>query len=325
MMDRLPATETPDVVVGIREMDDAGVYRVSDGLSLVQTVDFFYPPLNDPAGCGRVVAANCLSDVWAMGARPIAAMNILAYPAGRIPPEAIEAMLAGACEKLREAGVALLGGHTLEQEELVYGLSVTGLASADGLFRNEGARPGDLLILTKPIGTGVYCNALQKDTLTPAQYEAFAGSMERLNMYAADALRGSHPHCVTDVTGFGLLGHALPMARGSGLVFRFEASKVPLLPDALEMLREFSSKGVCKCRDLVDPHLEIGKHVDERYVTAFSESQTSGGLLAAVDPGIAQDALRAVRHAGDQSAEIVGSVVERPPGLSDEVYLEIEP
>ena len=291
-------------------MDDAGVYQISSDLALVQTVDFFYPPLNDPEGCGRVVAANCMSDVWAMGGRALTAMNILAYPAGRVPEEAIERMLRGASEKMVEAGVALVGGHTLEQEELVYGLSVTGVVEPDRALAAAHAEPGDVLLLTKPLGTGVYCNALEKDELPQERYQAFVNSMERLNMYAARALRQFDVGAVTDVTGFGLLGHALPVARSSGVLLRLESGRLPFLPGALEMLETYYSKGVCKSRDLVQPRTRIRESVDPRMLTVIMEAQTSGGLLATVRREQAGELLHALHEAGDTASVIIGEVLE---------------
>ena len=305
-------------------MDDAGVYRITPDIALVQTVDFFYPPLNDPVSCGRVVAANCLSDVWAMGGRPVTAMNILAYPAGLLPADAVEDMLRGACEKLVEADVALMGGHTLEQEELVYGLSVTGLIHPDHARSNTSARPGDRLVLTKPIGTGVYCNALQQNALSPERYSLFVETMERLNGYACDVMKRFDVGALTDVTGFGLLGHAYPVALGSDVILSISSSLVPLLDGVTEMLARFHSKGVCKSRDLVEPRMRLQEGVDPQFVTLFCEAQTSGGLLATVRPEQAEELVEALREAGDPMSSVIGEVRQRTGAEIDAgLYLEV--
>lgn len=301
-------------------MDDAGVYRLTDDIALVQTVDFFYPIVNDPRSFGRIVAANSLSDIWAMGARAITAMNHLAYPAGQIPAEAIEELLIGGSEKLAEAGVSLVGGHTLEQTEMVYGMSVSGLIHPGRASRNAAARAGQALVLTKPLGTGVYCNAYRQEGLTGTQYRRWIEGMERLNMYAAKVLEGFDAGGVTDVTGFGLLGHALPMARYSGTRMVFEAGRVPLLPGLPDLIDSYNPKGVCKCRQFVSDHLQVDDGVDPRLVTIFAESQTSGGLLVSVDADQADDLVDRLRGAGDSDSAVVGRVEER---REDEPLLRI--
>ncbi len=321
-MSKLPRFETPDLLVGMETMDDAGVYRLSPEQALVQTVDFFYPIVNDPGSFGRIVAANSLSDIWAMGARAITAMNHLAYPAGQIPAEAIEALLSGGSEKLTEAGVALMGGHTLEQTEMVYGMSVTGLIHPERATRNASVRPGQLLVLTKPLGTGIYCNAYRQEGLSPDLYRVWVEGMERLNMYAARILEDYDTGGMTDVTGFGLLGHALPMARYSGSRMVFSASSVPLLPGLPGLMDEYNPQGVCKCRQFVADHLEVREGIDSRLVTVFSESQTSGGLLFSVNPAQAEEVLKRLHEEGDTASAIVGHVEKRQ---GHEPLLRVEP
>jgi selenide, water dikinase len=301
-------------------MDDAGVYRLTDEIALVQTVDFFYPIVDDPRSFGRIAAANSMSDIWAMGARAITAMNHLAYPAGRIPQQAIEELLIGAAEKLMEAGVVLLGGHTLEQEDLVFGMSVTGLTNPGSVLTNDRARPGDILVLTKPIGTGVYCDAMLQGGLTPERYTVFVEQMERLNMYASEVMQRCRVTGLTDITGFGLLGHAMHIARNSRVLLSIEAGAVPLLPGLPELLEEFNPKGVCKCKEFVEPHLRIAEDLDSRYYTLFAEAQTSGGFLAAVDPADAGALVTTLRDNGDTYSTIVGCVRERD---DDSVFIEL--
>lgn len=291
-------------------MDDAGVYKISDEVALVQTVDFFFPIVDDARSFGRIAAANSLSDIWAMGAKAITAMNHLAYPAGRIPPEVIEELLTGAAEKLHEAGVVLLGGHTMEQDELLYGMSVTGITNPETALTNDNAKPGDLMILTKPIGTGVFCDAMLNDGLSEEQYNAFVYWMERLNKYASEIIQRFDVSCLTDVTGFGLLGHALPIARNAGVRLVIRSGDVPLLPGLPDLLDTFNPKGVCKCSEYVDDHLRIASDVDGRYYTLFAEAQTSGGLLATVNPDQADRLVEVLREHGDTESCIIGEVRE---------------
>jgi len=293
-------------------MDDAGVFRIAPDVALVQTVDFFYPVVNDPYRFGRIVAANSLSDIWAMGARALTAMNLLAYPAGKIPPESIEWLLRGGSEKLVESGVVLMGGHTMEQEEFVYGMSVTGILHPDRVRTNAAARIGDRLLLTKPLGTGVYSSALEKDGLTEEQYEEFVASMERLNKYASEALDPFDVSAMTDVTGFGLLGHAFPMARNARVCLTFQADRIPLFRDTLHLMATYNTQQVCKCRQYVWPSTQVGAGVDARLPLLFMEAQTSGGLLVAIRPDQVDEALAALHAAGDRSAAAIGEVVAGP-------------
>lgn len=292
----------------MQTMDDAGVYRLTDEIALVQSVDFFFPIVDDPRSFGRIAAANSLSDIWAMGARAITAMNHLAYPAGKIPPEAIEELLTGAAEKLHESGVVLLGGHTMEQEDFCYGMSVTGITNPRTALTNDNAKPGDLIILTKPIGTGVCCDAMMNGGLNSEQFNAFVYWMERLNKYASEIIQRFDVSCLTDVTGFGLLGHSLPVARNAGVRIVINSKDVPLLPGLPGLLDKFNPKGVCKCSDYVDPFLKIGENVDRKYYSLFAEAQTSGGLLATVRQDQADALVKTLREHGDTEAAIIGHV-----------------
>jgi selenide,water dikinase len=304
----------------MQTMDDAGVYLICDDIALVQTVDFFFPIVDEARSFGRIAAANSMSDIWAMGAKAITAMNILAYPAGKIPPEIIEELLIGAAEKLHEAGVVLLGGHTMEQEDFLFGMSVTGITSPTTALTNDNARPGDLIVLTKPIGTGVYCDAMLNDGLTKTQFNTFVYWMERLNKYASEIMQRFHVSCLTDVTGFGLLGHSLPVARNAGVRLVISSKDVPLLPGLPDLLDSFNPKGVCKCTDYVEPYLRIGESVDRRLYTLFAEAQTSGGLLATVKPDQADVLVRTLREHGDTESTVIGEVREMD---DPSVYLEV--
>ncbi len=289
-------------------MDDAGVYRLTDEIALVQTVDFFFPIVDDPRSFGRIAAANSLSDIWAMGAKAITAMNHLSYPAGKIPPEAILELLTGAAEKLHESGVVLLGGHTMEQDDFSFGMSVTGITNPKTALTNDNANPGDLIVLTKPIGTGVYCDAMQNDGLSEDQFNTFVYWMERLNKYASEIIQRFDVSCLTDVTGFGLLGHSLPIARNAGVRLVINSKDVPLLPGLPDLLDSFNPSGVCKCSEYVDPYLKIADNVDKKYYTLFAEAQTSGGLIATVRPDQADALVDTLREHGDTETAVIGYV-----------------
>lgn len=291
-------------------MDDAGVYRITDEIALVQTVDFFFPVVNDPRMNGMIAAANSLSDVWAMGAKAHTAMNVLAYPPGLINAEVIGEMLAGGSQKLVEAKVALVGGHTMEQEDILYGMSVTGTVHPDKIKTNANARLHDLIILTKPLGTGVYANGMIKDGITDQQYREVTESMSRLNMYAADILNRFRVNAMTDVTGFGLLGHALPIARSSNLTIQIDQNSVPLLAHIDKLLIKYTTKGVCKVSEYVESYLQVQAGVEPKKLSLFSEAETSGGLLAFIHPDDAHQALRMLRDNGDETSSIIGSVEE---------------
>lgn len=309
MLQRLPRLTSPDLLVDMETMDDAGVLRLSDDLALVQTLDFFQPVVNDPATFGRIVAANSLSDVWAMGATALSAMNILAYPSKKMPVEAVEQILAGACEKLAEAGVYLVGGHSMECQELFYGLSVTGTIRPGKVLTNAGAKIGDAIILTKPLGTAVYTEALGKDALSVAQYQEFTASMERLNLYASHTLQKYEVSALTDVTGFGLLGHALPIARNAGVTLRFFVNSVPHFDSFFDLMERFLPTQTWKNVEYVEPHLEKEPGLSADEVALVMEPQTSGGLLAVVRADQVGDALEELHVAGDRAACQVGEVV----------------
>ncbi len=289
-------------------MDDAGVYKITDDIALVQSLDFFFPAVNDPRDFGRIVAANSLSDIWAMGATPLTAMNILAYPARQIPVEAIEELLIGGSEKLTEAGVVLVGGHTLEQETFIYGMSVTGTVHPDSLKTNGSARVGDLLILTKPIGSGVMSGAEENDGLNEGQYKYFAETMYRLNKYASESLLRFDVSALTDVTGFGLLGHALPFAKNANVSLHFDIERIPFYKDVFNLMETFYPQGVCKTTEYVEQYTSINEHADTNKVKLLSAAQTSGGLLAAIRADQAEKALQQLHSAGDTASAIIGEV-----------------
>ena len=308
MLHRLPRVASPDLLVDMETMDDAGVVRLSGDLAIVQTLDFFQPIVNDPASFGRIVAANSLSDVWAMGGKALTAMNILAYPSTKIPVSVIEQLLTGACEKLKEANVMLVGGHSMELQELFYGMSVTGTMHPDRVLTNARARVGDQLILTKPLGTAVYSEALYKDGLTEGQYREFSSSMERLNLYASEVFQQYDVSALTDVTGFGLIGHALPFARNAGVTVRIRLNRVPHFSDFFDLMQKYLPTQTWKNTEYTEPFLWKEPEITDDQFALVAEAQTSGGLLAAVRADDVQRVLSALHAAGDGKAAVIGEV-----------------
>lgn len=318
ILKRLPHRHDPNLLVGFETADDAAVYRLSDELALVQTVDFFTPIVDDPALFGQVAAANSLSDVYAMGGRPICALSIVAFPASR-PPELLEQILRGGLEKMTEANCSVVGGHSIRDDELKFGYAVAGLIDPLKIWRNVGARPGDKLILTKPIGTGVISTALKPGKADPAWVAAATESMARLNRDAADALheiddaaKDSKPvHAVTDVTGFGVLGHAREMAVGSGVSLRIDHARIAYIPGAIEAARgKFFSGGMANNREFLEGCVGIVPSVSKEYEALLFDPQTSGGLLAAVAPESA-DAVMAAFARRNVPVRLIGEVTAK--------------
>ena len=283
-----PAAD-PDLLVGLVPSDDAAVYRLDDERALVFTLDFFPPIVDDPATFGAIAATNALNDVFAMGGRPLLALSIAAFPES-LPGDAVGAILGAAADKVREAGGVLAGGHTLRDEEPVYGLAVVGTVSPDAVWTKAGARPGDALFLTKPLGTGLLVHGAKEGRSAPADLAAAVEQMQVLNAGAADLLRPLAPNAVTDVTGFGLLGHAHELATRSGVAVELRASALPALPGALELAAAgVRTGGDPRNRDFVGSALDVDGASDAHVALAF-DPQTAGGLLVAL-PAERADAL----------------------------------
>jgi len=311
----LPRASDPNVLVDASTLDDAGVYRLGPELALVQTVDFFTPILDDPEDYGAVAAANALSDVYAMGGRPLTALNILCFPDSKLSPKILEAILRGGSRVLAEAGVALLGGHSVSDRELKYGLAVTGVIDPRRIWTNAGAKPGDELLLTKPIGTGVLATALKKGKLAEGHRAALTASMLQLNREAAQAALGYEVHACTDVTGCGLAGHGYELAQASGAALEIELSAVPLLPGALHWIeRGLKTRGDTVNRDYVQQRYRVEGRPPKPLVDLMFDPQTSGGLLFAAPPAVAAPLLAALRAAGAIHSARIGRVV--PPAES---------
>ncbi|MBI2796398.1 MAG: selenide, water dikinase SelD [Gemmatimonadetes bacterium] len=278
----LPSAEDPRLLVGRETFDDAGIFQLSADLALVQTVDFFAPIVDDPYHFGRVAAANALSDVFAMGGEPLTAMNIVGFPTGILPLEVLSDILRGGQDAVREAGAVIVGGHTITDEEVKYGLSVTGRVHPRRLLTNAAAEPGDVLVLTKPLGTGLVATAGKRGIARDAALDAMIASMETLNALAARTAVAMGVRCATDVTGFGILGHASHIARASGVVLELDVASLPVLAGAREAFAAGAGTGGgSRNARFVEGIVRWGAVSDEDRAILL-DPQTSGGLLAAL-------------------------------------------
>ncbi|WP_099156616.1 selenide, water dikinase SelD [Virgibacillus ndiopensis] len=311
----LPPTVTnPNLLVGLDTSDDAGVYKINDNLALVQTVDFFTPIVDDPYYFGQVAAANAISDVYAMGGKPITALNIVAFPISTLDKSILAEILRGAGDKLNEAGVALVGGHSIDDKEPKFGLAVTGIIHPDQIRTNTGAKPGDKLILTKPIGVGILTTSIKKDLLSDDEITRVTNVMTTLNKTAAETMDAYNVHACTDVTGFGLLGHASEMAKGSDVEINIAYNQVPILPRVKELAEAGSVPGGTKnnyahVKDIVS-YPDTMDQID-RWI--LCDAVTSGGLLIAIGNAEA-DSLVTDLQANGVEAKIIGDVVEGKSG-----------
>jgi len=307
----------PNLLVGFGTADDAGVYRVTDTMALVQTVDFITPVVDDPDVFGQVAAANSLSDVYAMGGRPLTAMNVCCFPSSGIPTDVLAEILKGGARKVREAGAVVVGGHTIQDQELKYGLAVTGIVDPSRIVRNSTARSGDALVLTKPIGTGVVISGYRDRRVSEATLDEALAEMVRLNDVACRLMLERGAHACTDVTGFGLLGHALGMAEGSDAGLRIRMAALPFYEESLALIRKGIGTRVTRCNlKLVEGKLKIVGRLSEEALTLLADPQTSGGLLIAAPPEEADALVTALRAAGHARAARIGEVLaESAPHL----------
>jgi selenide, water dikinase len=319
---KLPKLANANVLVGYATSDDAAVYRLSNDLALVQTVDFLTPVADDPFMYGRIAAANSLSDVYAMGGQPISALSILAYPSSG-DFEVLEQILRGGLAVMEEANCAVVGGHSIADEEIKFGYAVTGLIHPEKIWKNVGARPGDLLLLTKALGSGVISTALKRNRAQESWVNVAMETMASLNRSAADVLRqfdgvgnGTSPvHAATDVTGFGLIGHAKEMASGSRVSLRIDHQEIEYLPGAVEAAHgKFFSAGLKNNREFAQDHVRFAPSVSEHFRALLFDPQTSGGLLASLAPETANRAVEALTQRG-VSARVIGEVLPTQPAL----------
>ena len=307
MLSDIPAQTDDRVLVDFRTADDAGVFKWESGPALVQTVDFFTPIVDDPYTYGQIAAANAVSDIYAMGGRPLTALAIAAFPKDDLEPGVIRAIFQGGFDKLREAGVSLLGGHTVQDTEIKFGYAVTGSIDPSRVLTNAGARPGDVLFLTKPLGTGIVGTAIKFDRIDPAAARPAIQSMQTLNRAAADAIRAlpaGAVHACTDITGFGLIGHGSELARASGLTLVIEAGQVPVFEGVLALTRGNRSGGMGSNRDHFSTGVTVEPGVDADREWLLYDPQTSGGLLIAAGAEAAADVERALGDAGVAASRI---------------------
>jgi selenide,water dikinase len=312
----LPLERHPNLLVGTETADDAGVFKLSEDMALVQTVDFITPIVDDPFLFGQIAAANSLSDVYAMGGKPLTAMNVVGFPRLSLDPSILTEILRGGLEKIHEAGAVLVGGHTVEDAELKYGLSVTGTVHPRKILTNKASQAGDVLVLTKPIGTGIISTA-NKAEMADAEYlQGAAESMARLNDKASESMAQCRVHACTDITGFGLLGHVSEMARGSGLTFRLFYSRIPLLPGAKEYSAMGMVPGGAYCNQThFGPEISFSEKVPEMERIILYDPQTSGGLLIALPREEGEKFLRIFGEKGIGDASLIGEVVPREKSL----------
>jgi len=303
----------PNLIVGLDRADDAGVYKVSDDLALIQTVDFFTPIVDDPYWFGQIAAANALSDVYAMGGVPKTAMNLVAFPAKDMDISVLRRIIEGALDKMREAGVVLVGGHTVEDPELKYGLSVTGYIHPERVLTKKNLKVGDLLILTKRLGTGIVGTAIKGALASQEIIDKVTRAMATLNKVAAEVMQDYPVHACTDITGFGFLGHLAEMVSGSGFGVRIKADSVPVYPEALEYAAMgLVPAGAYRNRDFRLFMVDFAPTVNRILQDVLFDPQTSGGLLICVAPERAADLLNALKAKGVEDAAMVGEVIAEP-------------
>ena len=295
--------------MGYDTADDACVYKLTDDIAAIHTVDFFTPVVDDPYWFGQIAASNALSDVYAMGGQPAMAMNLLCVP-NCLSKETIRQILQGGHDKAVEAGCVIAGGHTIQDPEPKYGMCVTGYVHPDKVLRNVGALPGDVLVMTKPLGSGVLTTGNKAGMVTPEQYDAMVRCMAELNnRAAAQMLKCEHVHACTDITGFGLLGHAYEMASGSGVTIRLDSKAIPLLDGCVELAEMgIIPAGAYRNMDYVKEHLRVTEGVKQVYVDLIADPQSSGGLLISLPPEEAADLVRRLQGVSSCAA-IVGSIL----------------
>ncbi|RIK96055.1 MAG: selenide, water dikinase SelD [Burkholderiales bacterium] len=311
---RLPVP--PQLLVGLDTADDAAVYRIDDEHALVATTDFFMPIVDDPHDFGRIAAANALSDVYAMGASPILALAIVAMPVDRLPLDVIRRILQGGESICASAGIPLAGGHTIDSVEPIYGLVAIGLANPSHIRRNDEARPGDRLVLGKPLGVGIASAALRKERLSPEGYATMIASTTQLNASGPALARVPGVHAMTDVTGFGLLGHALEMCRGARVRMRLSSASMPLLPGTGQRLAEGFVTGASARNWAAYGHeVQFSAGAPESLRALLTDPQTSGGLLVACDPSALDEVLGILHRDGFASACEIGEVLSGEPGV----------
>jgi selenide, water dikinase len=304
----------PNLIVGMDRPDDAGVYKITRDLALILTLDFFTPIVDDPYDFGQIAVANALSDVYAMGGRPLLAMNIICFPEKTMDIAILQEILRGGSDKMVEAGVLLVGGHSVDDPEIKYGLSVTGTVHPDKVLKNTGGMPGDAVILTKPLGCGIISTAIKAGIASPAAENKIIASMKNLNRKAAEAMEAFDVHACTDVTGFGLLGHACEMIEGTDLGLKIHSSLVHVFPDAQEYARMgLIPGGAYRNREFRTKMVDVQQGISDELVMTLFDPQTSGGLLIVLPGNDAEKLVLQLREGGVEEAAIIGEITDSHP------------
>lgn len=315
LLSALPPITDPNVLVGSATADDAAVYKLNDDLAIVLTTDFFTPIVDNPRDFGAIAAANALSDVYAMGGKPLTALSIVGFPDQLLPPEVLVEILQGAAAKAAEAGIAIVGGHTIKSEEPIFGLAVTGTISPSRVLANDGARPGDVLLLTKPLGTGIITTAAKNNEDRLGAIQDAIAVMSTLNLVAAEVLTEFDTHALTDVTGFGLLGHLRNMVAASKVCAHIFASQAPVQPAAWDYVRAGIAPGGTHANHrFLKDFVTYADDVDKETQLMLCDAQTSGGLLASLPPPDAEQALAELHQRGVKAARVVGRIEAAPAG-----------
>ncbi len=305
----------PDLIVGLDSPDDAGVFRLTKDLAIIQTVDFFTPIVDDPYWFGQIAAANALSDIYAMGGKPITAMNLVGFPSGNMDIRVLREIIKGGIDKLREAGVVLVGGHSVEDQELKFGLSVTGLVHPGKVLTKRALKVRDVLVLTKPLGTGIINTAIKAGLAPKSLIDYVTSIMAALNREASEIMLDFEVHSCTDITGFGLLGHLAEMVEGTGVGVEIESSKVPIIPDAYEFASMgFVPAGTHKNYEFRKDMVQFSPGISDVTRDILFDPQTSGGLLISLGKPEASDLVDRLKNRGIEEAEIIGQVVMEPKG-----------
>jgi len=312
VMRHLPVFSHPDLLVGPKTLDDAGVYRLRDDLAVVQTLDFFPPIVDDPYIYGQIAAANALSDVYAMGADPLTALNIVGFPVHKLDKAILSDILRGGADKVAEAGALVVGGHTVRDEEIKYGLAVTGIVHPDRIFTNAGARAGDAVILTKKIGTGIATTAMMKGEAGPGLVEAVCRTMVALNKTASEVMREAGASACTDITGFGLVGHAKELADASEVTVVINARSVPRFPQAEQLAAQgMVPGGSLDNKRFLEPFTDVSASVAPALADVLFDAQTSGGLMITISRPEADRVVKTLHERGVPDAAIIGEIVPR--------------
>lgn len=316
VLSNLQLESDPNLLVGSENWADAAVYRITPEIALVQTLDFFTPIVNDPYDFGRIAAANSFSDVYAMGGKPLTAMNIVCFPVKDMDKKILRSILEGGLEIIHKAGAVMVGGHSVEDTEIKYGLSVTGIVHPEHFLTNTGAKTGDFLVLTKPLGTGILATALKAGKLNENETKGLTELMATLNRDAAEAMIEAGVSACTDITGFGLMGHALEMAKASKVGLKIYADKVPVIPEAMN----FASMGMIPAgshynQKFCSRHLDVASHIDPLLIDLLADAQTSGGLLISVPEERVNLLIQRLLEKKTPSANIIGEVLSEPTGI----------